>query len=168
MELANEIQLSLFYWKIEYYSYRSQNFKQSSAFILIGRKGLKLCIFSFAIKWHDLCDHFRYWSHVVNYSNCSLAYKRLNILDIVLQVVSIASIGIVAAGKQGFMSATAKNTLVSMAALCFVASEWLSHFIYKTFDTMITTMPFAETACIEQYFKFVINIRIMQHLQHCM
>ncbi|KAL2487496.1 Protochlorophyllide-dependent translocon component 52 [Forsythia ovata] len=75
----------------------------------------------------------RYWSHTVNCSSCSLAYKRLNTLEIVLQVVSIASIGIVAAGKQGIMSAVARNTLVSMAVLCFVASKLLSHFIYKTF-----------------------------------
>ncbi|KAL2470024.1 Protochlorophyllide-dependent translocon component 52 [Abeliophyllum distichum] len=75
----------------------------------------------------------RYWSHTVNCSSCSLAYKRLNTLEIVLQVVSIASIGIVAAGKQGIMSAAARNTLVSMAVLCFMASKLLSHFIYKTF-----------------------------------
>ncbi|KAL2470023.1 Protochlorophyllide-dependent translocon component 52 [Abeliophyllum distichum] len=75
----------------------------------------------------------RYWSHTVNCSSCSLAYKRLNALEIALQVISIASIGIVAAGKQGIMSAIARNTLVSMAVLCFVASKWLSHFNYKTF-----------------------------------
>ncbi|XP_022875574.1 protochlorophyllide-dependent translocon component 52, chloroplastic [Olea europaea var. sylvestris] len=76
---------------------------------------------------------FRYWSHTVNCSSCNLAYKRLNALEIALQVISIASVGIVAAGKHGIMSAAVRNTLVSTAVLCFVASKWLSHFIYTTF-----------------------------------
>ncbi|CAK9161990.1 unnamed protein product [Ilex paraguariensis] len=75
----------------------------------------------------------RYWSHVVNCQSCNLAYKGLNALEILLQVISFASIGIVAAAKQGMISAASRNTLVTMAVLCFVASKWLSHFIYKTF-----------------------------------
>ena len=76
---------------------------------------------------------FRYWSHVVNCSSCRVAYKGLNVLEIVLQVISIALIGIVAAAKQGILSAAARNTLVSVALLCFVGSRWLSHFVYKNF-----------------------------------
>ncbi|CAH9136057.1 unnamed protein product [Cuscuta epithymum] len=75
----------------------------------------------------------RYWSHTVKCSSCSSAYRSLNALEVALQVLSIASIGIVAASKQGFMAATTRNALVVMAVLCFLASKWLSHFIYKVF-----------------------------------
>ncbi|XWS52387.1 hypothetical protein CRYUN_Cryun11dG0066100 [Craigia yunnanensis] len=75
----------------------------------------------------------RYWSHVVNCKSCNTAYKGLNTLEVVLQVISIISIGIVAATKQGVMSMVARTTVVSMAILCFAASRWLAHFIYKNF-----------------------------------
>nr|AII16851.1 PTC52-like protein 1 [Ocimum basilicum] len=75
----------------------------------------------------------RYWSHTVNCSSCSVAYQRLNALDLALQVISIGSVAIVAAAKQGAISIAARYSLLSMAVLCFVASKWLSHFIYKTF-----------------------------------
>ncbi|KAF8403963.1 hypothetical protein HHK36_012071 [Tetracentron sinense] len=75
----------------------------------------------------------RYWSHVVNCSSCSVALKGLKVLEVALQVISIASIGIVAATKQGVMSMAARTTVVAMAVLCLAVSKWLSHFIYKTF-----------------------------------
>ncbi|XP_031262863.1 protochlorophyllide-dependent translocon component 52, chloroplastic-like [Pistacia vera] len=74
----------------------------------------------------------RYWSHVVNCRSCSVAHKGLGLLEVALQVVSIISIGVVAATKHK-MPATARITLVSTAILCFAASKWLSHFIYKNF-----------------------------------
>ncbi|KAL8546583.1 hypothetical protein ACS0TY_006346 [Phlomoides rotata] len=75
----------------------------------------------------------RYWTHTVLCSSCNSAYKGLNVLEIALQVISVSSIAIVAAAKQGVISIAARYALVSMAVLCFVASKWLSHFIYKTF-----------------------------------
>ncbi|KAB1227774.1 Protochlorophyllide-dependent translocon component 52, chloroplastic [Morella rubra] len=75
----------------------------------------------------------RYWSHVVNCRSCSLAYKGLNVLEVVLQVVSIASIAILAAAKQGMMSAAARTTMALLAVLCYASSRWLAHFIYKNF-----------------------------------
>nr|GMD17997.1 protochlorophyllide-dependent translocon component 52, chloroplastic [Ipomoea batatas]GMD19383.1 protochlorophyllide-dependent translocon component 52, chloroplastic [Ipomoea batatas] len=75
----------------------------------------------------------RYWSHTVKCSSCNAAYKSLSVLEVALQVISIASIGIVAAAKQGLMSVATRNTLIAMAMLCFLASRWLSHFTYKTF-----------------------------------
>ncbi|XP_027158550.1 protochlorophyllide-dependent translocon component 52, chloroplastic-like [Coffea eugenioides] len=75
----------------------------------------------------------RYWSHTVSCSSCNLAYKGLNALEIVLQVFSLASIGIVAAAKQGALSAAARSTLVSVAIISFLVSKWLSHFVYKNF-----------------------------------
>lgn len=51
-----------------------------------------------------------------------------------MQIISIASVGIVAVAKQGMISASARTTLVAMAVLCFTASRLLSHFIYKNFD----------------------------------
>ncbi|KAK1582319.1 hypothetical protein Q3G72_013958 [Acer saccharum] len=65
--------------------------------------------------------------------SCNSAYKSLNALEVILQVISIVSIGIAAATKQSAMSSTARTTMVSMAVICFAASRWLVHFIYKNF-----------------------------------
>lgn len=93
-----------------------------------------LVIFSFIIHMKLLAmDSCRYRSHVVNCSSCSLAYKSLNALEVALQVISFGSIGVVAATKQNAMSAAARTSLVLMAILCFAASRWLAHFIYKNF-----------------------------------
>ncbi|KAK9114662.1 hypothetical protein Syun_021459 [Stephania yunnanensis] len=75
----------------------------------------------------------RYWSHVVHCSSCRTAMKGLRALEVALQVISLASIGVVAAVKQNVISAAARTAVVSMAVLCFAASRWLSHFIYKNF-----------------------------------
>ncbi|XP_023531366.1 protochlorophyllide-dependent translocon component 52, chloroplastic [Cucurbita pepo subsp. pepo] len=75
----------------------------------------------------------RYWSHVVNCSSCNGAYKGLNTLEVVLQVISIALLGVFAATNQSLVSGTARIVMVAMAVLCFAASKWLSHFIYKNF-----------------------------------
>ncbi|XP_062016009.1 protochlorophyllide-dependent translocon component 52, chloroplastic-like [Rosa rugosa] len=76
----------------------------------------------------------RYWSHVVNCSSCNAAHKALCMLEVVLQVVSFSLLGIVAAIKQGVLSSVvARTALVATALLCFAASKWLAHFIYKTF-----------------------------------
>ncbi|TYK09956.1 protochlorophyllide-dependent translocon component 52 [Cucumis melo var. makuwa] len=75
----------------------------------------------------------RYWSHVVNCSSCKVAYKGLNALEVALQVISIASLGIFAATKQSSVSGAARVLMVAMAILCFASSRWLSHFIYKNF-----------------------------------
>nr|GEU51583.1 protochlorophyllide-dependent translocon component 52, chloroplastic-like [Tanacetum cinerariifolium] len=66
----------------------------------------------------------RYWTHVVNCSSCSAAYKGLNALEVSLQVFSIAAVAIVAATKQGLISVALRNTLVVAAVLCFVGSKW--------------------------------------------
>ncbi|KAK8504813.1 hypothetical protein V6N13_056125 [Hibiscus sabdariffa] len=75
----------------------------------------------------------RYWTHVVNCKSCRTAYKGLNALEVLLQIVSVISIGIVAAMKQNMMSMVARTAIVSTAIVCFAASRWLAHFIYKTF-----------------------------------
>ncbi|XP_077213211.1 ACD1-like protein [Tasmannia lanceolata] len=75
----------------------------------------------------------RYWSHVVNCSSCRVAEKGLKAVEVSLQIVSIASIGVVAAVKQNAMSSLARSVVVSMAVVCFLASKWLSYFIYKNF-----------------------------------
>ena len=76
---------------------------------------------------------FRYWSHVVNCRSCSAAHKGLKVLEVVLKFVSVSLIGIVAATKQSMTSMAVRTTVVSMAILCFAASTWLAHFIYKNF-----------------------------------
>ncbi|KAK0608861.1 hypothetical protein LWI29_037146 [Acer saccharum] len=75
-----------------------------------------------------------YWSHVVNCKSCHSAYKSLNALEVILQVISIVSVGIVAATRHSvIMSTTGRITVVSMAAVCFAASRWLARYIYKNF-----------------------------------
>ncbi|KAI3865031.1 hypothetical protein MKX03_012185 [Papaver bracteatum] len=76
----------------------------------------------------------RYWSHVVNCSSCRVALKGLRILEVALPIVAVVAIGIVAAVKQGFLASMAvRSSIVTLAVLCFAASKWLSHFIYKNF-----------------------------------
>ncbi|XP_065869113.1 protochlorophyllide-dependent translocon component 52, chloroplastic-like [Euphorbia lathyris] len=75
----------------------------------------------------------RYWSHVVNCSSCSSAYKGLKVVEVVLQVMSIVSIGILAATKQRLTSVITRSTILVLAVVCFAASRWLAHFIYKNF-----------------------------------
>ncbi|BAT73643.1 hypothetical protein LR48_Vigan01g050000 [Vigna angularis] len=75
----------------------------------------------------------RYWSHVVNCKSCNSAYKSLNVIEVMLQIISVASIGIVATMKQGTMSVVTRNSLVVLAVLSFALSRWLAHFIYKIF-----------------------------------
>ncbi|GAB4856130.1 hypothetical protein Ancab_024770 [Ancistrocladus abbreviatus] len=75
----------------------------------------------------------RYWSHVVNCTTCSAAYKGLKVLEAVLQVVSVGLLGIIAATKQAAMTSAAGISLASLAVMFFAASRWLSHFIYKNF-----------------------------------
>ncbi|XP_015072446.1 protochlorophyllide-dependent translocon component 52, chloroplastic-like [Solanum pennellii] len=62
---------------------------------------------------------------------CSKAYKSLNALEIILQIISIASSGIAAVAKESVMSIVARYSLVFLALLCFMASRWLSKFIQK-------------------------------------
>ncbi|XP_024032004.1 protochlorophyllide-dependent translocon component 52, chloroplastic [Morus notabilis] len=75
----------------------------------------------------------RYWSHVVNCPSCAAAYKGLNILKVVLQLVSVALIGILAITTLGETSMAKRTTMVSLAVLCFAASKWLARFVYKNF-----------------------------------
>ncbi|KAG9451413.1 hypothetical protein H6P81_011378 [Aristolochia fimbriata] len=75
----------------------------------------------------------RYWTHVVHCSSCRAAEKGLKVLEVSLQVVSIGLIGVIAALKQNTLSSVARNLLVSTAIVCFIASKWLSHFVYKNF-----------------------------------
>ncbi|XP_074584638.1 protochlorophyllide-dependent translocon component 52, chloroplastic [Curcuma longa] len=75
----------------------------------------------------------RYWSHVVQCRSCQNALKFLKALELSLQIVAFASVGIVAAIKQSTLSTIARNIVVSMAVLFFVTSKWLSHYIYKNF-----------------------------------
>lgn len=75
----------------------------------------------------------RYWSHVVNCSSCHAAYKALKVAETVLQIVSIGLIGVIGLTKQAAMTTFRRSALFSVAILCFAASKWLSHFVYKYF-----------------------------------
>jgi len=50
-----------------------------------------------------------------------------------LQIISVASIGIVDTMKQGLVLATTRNSMVVLAVLSFAMSRLLVHFIYKNF-----------------------------------
>ena len=68
---------------------------------------------------------FRYGSgHVENNCSCSVADKglKLNVLEVVLKVASIALIGIVAAAKQYAISEAARFTLVLLAMILYALS----------------------------------------------
>ncbi|KAL5563572.1 hypothetical protein UlMin_033319 [Ulmus minor] len=75
----------------------------------------------------------RYWSHVMNCKSCKAAHEGLKVFEVVLQVMSIALVGIVAATKQHITSIAAKTAMVSLAILCFAASKWLAKYVYKVF-----------------------------------
>ncbi|XP_056682463.1 protochlorophyllide-dependent translocon component 52, chloroplastic-like [Spinacia oleracea] len=75
----------------------------------------------------------RYWSHVVNCSSCSAAYKGLNIAEPVLQIVSVILLGVAAVTKQGALTTFQRSALFMSALICFAVSKWLSRFIYKNF-----------------------------------
>ncbi|MQL94585.1 hypothetical protein Taro_027245, partial [Colocasia esculenta] len=75
----------------------------------------------------------RYWTHSVQCSSCRGALKGLQVLEVSLQIISVALIGTVAAIKQNSMSTVTRSAIISVSILAFVASRWLSHFIYKNF-----------------------------------
>lgn len=75
----------------------------------------------------------RYWSHVVNCSSCNSAYKALNVAETVLQIMSIGIVGFIGLTKQATMTTVQRSALFCLAILCFAASKWLSHFVYKKF-----------------------------------
>ncbi|KAH7661824.1 Pheophorbide a oxygenase protein [Dioscorea alata] len=75
----------------------------------------------------------RYWSHTVQCSSCRAALKGMKVLEIFLQVFSVISIGILAAMKGSLVSTVTRVSIFFTAVLCFLASRWLSHFIYKNF-----------------------------------
>lgn len=80
----------------------------------------------------------RYWSHVVKCRSCKRALNVFRALEIVTQVISIASIGmlgVMATTKQAPSSSLYVWTtpLLCISLICCFASRWLSHFIYKTY-----------------------------------
>lgn len=75
----------------------------------------------------------RYRTHVVHCTSCSAAYKWLNIIETMLPIISIGLIGLVGVTKQGMLTAFQRAALFAAAIICFAASKWLSHFIYKNF-----------------------------------
>ncbi|KAL2940739.1 Protochlorophyllide-dependent translocon component 52 chloroplastic [Bienertia sinuspersici] len=63
----------------------------------------------------------RYWSHVVNCTSCSAAYKGLNITETTLQIVSVILIGLVGVIKQGSLT-TLQRSALFLAAVIFSSS----------------------------------------------
>ena len=70
---------------------------------------------------------------MVNCSSCNAAYKGLNIAEMALQVSAFGLLGVVALTKQGTLTIIQRTAIFSIAILFFLASKWLSRFIYKTF-----------------------------------
>ncbi|CAI0557940.1 unnamed protein product [Linum tenue] len=66
--------------------------------------------------------------------SCSRAYKSLNAMATVLEVVAIGLIGVVAAAtKQGAVSAAGRTRLAILGSVCYAVSRWLAHFVQKYF-----------------------------------
>ncbi|CAL4927908.1 unnamed protein product [Urochloa decumbens] len=67
-------------------------------------------------------------------TSCSTALKAMRVLEVALQVVSVAVVGFLAVAKETLVtSAVNRAVVVTMAVLCFAASRWLSNFIEKNF-----------------------------------
>uniref|UniRef100_A0A0D9W0D1 Rieske domain-containing protein n=1 Tax=Leersia perrieri TaxID=77586 RepID=A0A0D9W0D1_9ORYZ len=76
----------------------------------------------------------RYWSHVMQCTSCSAALKRMRVLEVVLQVASVAVVGFLAVAKGNVVTSVVQRAaVVAVAVLCFAASRWLANFIEKTF-----------------------------------
>ncbi|TKV90705.1 hypothetical protein SEVIR_9G046200v4 [Setaria viridis] len=76
----------------------------------------------------------RYWSHVVQCSSCSAALQAMKVLEVTLQVISVAVVGFLAVAKETLLTSVVQRILVvSAAVLCFAASRWLANYIEKTF-----------------------------------
>ncbi|CAN1283759.1 Protochlorophyllide-dependent translocon component 52, chloroplastic [Linum perenne] len=75
----------------------------------------------------------RYSSHVVNCQSCKNAYKGLNAIEIILQVLAVGLIGIVAATKHDALSTGARGLLAILATVCLATSKWLAYFVRKNF-----------------------------------
>jgi len=55
-------------------------------------------------------------------------------LEVALQIVSVAIVGILAVAKGTLVLSTVQRAVVvSTAVLCFAASRWLANFIQKNF-----------------------------------
>ncbi|KAL2940722.1 Protochlorophyllide-dependent translocon component 52 chloroplastic [Bienertia sinuspersici] len=63
----------------------------------------------------------RYWSHVVNCTSCSAAYKGLNITETSLQIVSVVLIGLAGVIKQGALTTLQRSALFLAAVICMAA-----------------------------------------------
>jgi hypothetical protein len=76
----------------------------------------------------------RYWSHVGQCTSCSAALRAMKVLEVALQVASVAVVGFLAVAKGTLVTSTIQRAMiVSMAVLCFAASHWLGIFIEKNF-----------------------------------
>uniref|UniRef100_A0A0D3FQE6 Pheophorbide a oxygenase domain-containing protein n=1 Tax=Oryza barthii TaxID=65489 RepID=A0A0D3FQE6_9ORYZ len=76
----------------------------------------------------------RYWSHVMQCTSCSGALKKMKVLEVALQVASVAVVGFLAVAKGTVVtSVVQRSAVVAAAVLCFAASRWLANFIEKNF-----------------------------------
>ncbi|KAG0614122.1 hypothetical protein M758_6G152500 [Ceratodon purpureus] len=77
----------------------------------------------------------RYYTHVVRCKSCSSACKNFKALEVTLQVLAIALVGLVAASAVLPIPAVTKLAvpMVIGAVLSTILSRWLANFIYKTF-----------------------------------
>ena len=121
---------------------------------------------SYCSFWQSMQVHTYSRKHV---SSGSVAYRGLPVLEVVLQIVSIALIGIPAI-NHGAMSVAARTTPVSMAVICFVDSRLFSYFIYKAFHFHDHTHAFCRHHCFtyhsEIWTSHCIALYIMYNTQH--
>jgi len=77
----------------------------------------------------------RYYQHVVNCKSCAKALRNFKALEVGLQVLAIALVGLVAASALVPIRPVASLAvpLVIGAVLATILSLWLTNFIYRTF-----------------------------------
>jgi len=77
----------------------------------------------------------RYYQHVVLCKSCTNALRNFKALEVGLQVLAIALVGLVAASALVPIRPVASRAvpLVIGAVLSAILSRWLADFIYKTF-----------------------------------
>ncbi|KNA03721.1 hypothetical protein SOVF_206400 [Spinacia oleracea] len=82
-------------------------------------RGQLLFVCLFSPRPPTFFSNLRYWSHVVNCSSCSAAYKGLNIVEPVLKIISVILIGVAVVTQQGALTTFQRSALFVAALICF-------------------------------------------------
>lgn len=112
-------------------------FESSSAFIdqqckSQGSRSHCRCNFRWPVSCASVC---RYYTHVKHCKSCSGALANFRAIEVGLQAIAIALVGLVATAAVIPISSVGPLSvpLVAAAVLSTLLSRWVAHFIYRTF-----------------------------------